>query len=212
MFCINCGKEIETGAKFCKECGAPVEAPAQPQAWPEIIPEAKPKKVKKPFYKRWWVWAIVIFMVAGIFSPKKETNKGESNLSKAEKGIQTDLKQLDTAAVPTTTAEEIKASSTEENKATTGEKNALKKAKSYLDYTAFSYSGLIHQLEFEGFTSDEAAYGVDNCGADWYEQAEKKAKSYLDYSAFSRDGLIHQLEFDGFTEDQAVHGAFANGY
>ena len=44
MFCKNCGKEIEPGAKFCKECGAPFEAPAQPQAWPEIIPEGKPKK------------------------------------------------------------------------------------------------------------------------------------------------------------------------
>ena len=65
MFCKNCGKEIEPGAKFCKECGAPVEAPAQPQAGPEIIPEAKPKKAKKPFYKRWWFWVIVAILVLG---------------------------------------------------------------------------------------------------------------------------------------------------
>ena len=42
--------------------------------------------------------------------------------------------------------------------ATTGQKNALQKAHSYLAYTAFSYNGLVDQLEFEGFTHDEALY------------------------------------------------------
>ena len=44
---------------------------------------------------------------------------------------------------------------------TTGEKNALKRAGEYLDYTPFSYTGLIEQLEYEGYTHDEAVYGVD---------------------------------------------------
>ena len=44
--------------------------------------------------------------------------------------------------------------------ATTGEINALKKAHSYLSFTAFSYTGLIEQLEFEGFTPSQAAYGA----------------------------------------------------
>ena len=34
-------------------------------------------------------------------------------------------------------------------------------AKAYLEYTAFSYKGLIEQLEFEGFTSEEAIYGAE---------------------------------------------------
>ena len=71
-----------------------------------------------------------------------------------------------------------------------GEQNALKKANSYLDYTAFSYEGLIDQLEYEGFTSEEEKFGADNCGTDWYEQAVKKAKSYLDHTSFSKSGLI----------------------
>jgi hypothetical protein len=83
---------------------------------------------------------------------------------------------------------------------------------SYLDYTAFSYQGLIEQLEYEKFTTEQATYGADNCGADWNEQAAKSAKSYLDYSSFSRDGLIDQLEYEGFTYDQAVYGVEANGY
>lgn len=95
---------------------------------------------------------------------------------------------------------------------TVGQQNALEKAKSYLAYTAFSYEGLIEQLEFEGFSHEEAVYGVDNCAADWKEQAAKKAKSYLDYSSFSRQGLIDQLEFEGFTYEEAVYGVEANGY
>lgn len=43
---------------------------------------------------------------------------------------------------------------------------ALERAYEYLEYTAFSYTGLIDQLEFEGFSTSEATYAVDNCGAD----------------------------------------------
>lgn len=96
--------------------------------------------------------------------------------------------------------------------ATMGEKNALQTAKSYLNVMAFSYEGLIDQLEFEGYTHSEAVYGADHCGADWYEQAAKKAAEYLDVMSFSRQGLIDQLEFEGFTHDQAVYGVEANGY
>ncbi len=94
----------------------------------------------------------------------------------------------------------------------TGEKNALKSAKAYLDYTAFSYTGLIEQLEYEGYSHTEAVYGADNCGADWNEQAAKSAANYLDYTSFSRSGLIEQLEYEGFTHSQAVYGVEQNGY
>lgn len=87
-----------------------------------------------------------------------------------------------------------------------GMTNALQAAKNYLAVMPFSHSGLIEQLEFEGYSYSEAAYAADNCGADWYEQAAKKAKQYLEIMAFSRSGLIDQLEFDGFTYEQAVYG------
>ncbi len=96
--------------------------------------------------------------------------------------------------------------------ATTGQKNALAKAKEYLNYSAFSRQGLIEQLEYEKFSHADAVYAVDNCGADWFEQAAKMAKQYLDYSSFSRQGLIDQLEYEGFTHEQAVYGVEANGY
>ena len=91
--------------------------------------------------------------------------------------------------------------------ATSGERNALKKAMDYLAYSAFSYSGLIEQLEYEGYTNAEATFAADNCDADWEEQALLKAEEYLNYSAFSYNGLIEQLEYEGFSEKEAEHGA-----
>ena len=90
---------------------------------------------------------------------------------------------------------------------TMGQRNALSQAKDYLSVMAFSHSGLVKQLEFEGFTAEEAAYGADHCGADWDEQAAKQAQDYLDTMAFSRSGLIKQLEFEGFTTEQATGAA-----
>ena len=41
---------------------------------------------------------------------------------------------------------------------------AVKKAKEYLDYSSFSRSGLISQLKYEGFTTEQAEYGVTQNG------------------------------------------------
>lgn len=103
--------------------------------------------------------------------------------------------------------EEEESSESGGNSATAGQSNALKKAKSYLKFSQFSYEGLIGQLEYEKFSYDDAVYAVDNCGADWNEQALGKAKSYLDFSAFSYSGLISQLEYEKFTTEQAAYGA-----
>jgi hypothetical protein len=100
----------------------------------------------------------------------------------------------------------------ETDQTTMGERNALRSALDYLDYSAFSYSGLVEQLEYEGYSNEEAVYAVDNCGADWNEQAALSAQSYIDYSAFSRTGLIEQLEYEGFTREQAEYGVAAVGY
>ena len=96
--------------------------------------------------------------------------------------------------------------------ATMGQRNVAEKAKQYLEYTAFSYTGLIQQLQYEGYSVDEATYGADNCGADWNVQAAAKAQQYLEYTSFSRSGLVVQLEYEGFTSSQAEYGASAVGY
>ena len=95
---------------------------------------------------------------------------------------------------------------------TIGERNALSKAKQYLNYSAFSAKGLKEQLEFEGFSSSEADFGVKYCGANWNEQAALKSEQYLSYSSFSKQGLIDQLIFEGFTRDQANYGVSEVGF
>ncbi len=82
--------------------------------------------------------------------------------------------------------------------------NADEAAASYLAYSNFSYNGLVEQLEYEGYSHEEAVAAVDACGADWDEQAAGSAATYLEYSAFSYTGLIGQLEFEGFTTEQAT--------
>lgn len=99
-----------------------------------------------------------------------------------------------------------------QNDLTLGEKNALRAAQQYLESGAFSYTGLVEQLEYDGYASSEAKYAADNCGADWNEQAAGAAKEYLDAMAFSRSGLIEQLMFDGFTQAQAEYGVTQAGY
>ncbi|OGE30550.1 hypothetical protein A2631_00035 [Candidatus Daviesbacteria bacterium RIFCSPHIGHO2_01_FULL_44_29] len=94
---------------------------------------------------------------------------------------------------------------------TVSQENAVAKAKSYLNYTAFSHDGLVAQLEYDQFSRADAVYGANNSGANWNEQAAKKAKAYMEYSAFSRGSLIDQLKYDRFTQAQAEYGANAVG-
>lgn len=90
---------------------------------------------------------------------------------------------------------------------TAGERNAIETARNYLSFMAFSYGGLVEQLKHEGYSTSEAEYAAENCGADWNQQAVNKAKEYLNFMSFSRSGLIEQLEFEGFTHSQAVYAA-----
>ena len=95
---------------------------------------------------------------------------------------------------------------------TTGQKNAVRSAEQYLAFTAFSRSGLIEQLEFEGFSNEDATFAVDRVNPDWNEQAALSAQTYLEFTSFSRSGLIEQLVFEGFTAEQAEYGVSAAGY
>lgn len=101
----------------------------------------------------------------------------------------------------------VTSSSGQNENLSTERASALQKAHDYLNYSAFSRTGLIEQLEYEGFSKDDATYAVDNCGADWKKQAVLKAKQYRGYSAFSHKGLVEQLEYEGFTHEQAEYGA-----
>ena len=89
---------------------------------------------------------------------------------------------------------------------TVSQRNAVSSAASYLKYSSFSRSGLISQLQYEGFSLSDATYGTDAQNANWNTQAVKTGASYLRSSSFSRSGLISQLQFEGFSGSEATYG------
>lgn len=89
---------------------------------------------------------------------------------------------------------------------TTAQEQAIGSASDYLDFSAFSRSGLIDQLKYEGFKLPDATFAVNHMKVDYNVQAVGSAKDYLKTSSFSRAGLIEQLKYEGFTQAQAIYG------
>ncbi len=198
--CRNCGNEYD--GNFCPECGAPAHAPDPPDP---------------PRRRAYGVVLVIIGILIGfIVGIGVCMVYGVSlGLLSFEGGLPVIvIQETITASTPTPVLSDPAASgasvsgltSITSAPATLGESSAASAAQLYLSTMAFSREGLIKQLEFDGFTTDDATHGVDACGADWNEQALRKAKTYLESMAFSYTGLIKQLEFDGFTSEQAQHG------
>lgn len=95
---------------------------------------------------------------------------------------------------------------------TLAQQNAIRQAQAYLDFSGFSRVGLIGQLEYEGYSTEDATFGADNAGADWNAEAAEKAASYLEFTSFSRQGLYDQLVYEGFTDAEIEFGLAAVGY
>lgn len=95
---------------------------------------------------------------------------------------------------------------------TLAQRNAVGKAKDYLDFSGFSRAGLIKQLEFEGYSTEDATFAADTIGADWNAEAAEKAGDYMSMSSFSRQGLYDQLAFEEFTAEQIEFALAAVGY
>jgi hypothetical protein len=81
----------------------------------------------------------------------------------------------------------------------------------------FSRAGLIQQLSSsagEGFSLEDATYGVDATHTDWNAQACLSAKGYLKLEPFSHEGLVEQLSSsagDQYTRAEAEYGVTCAG-
>lgn len=233
MTCKKCGTEFR--GNFCPKCGTPAR-PTQGFQQPIPGQPMTPQKGKTPVYKKWWFWSIIIgiaiiFLVCFVALlragqeiseaaghtvsdsvtqtlPQDETSYATETETDTESESAAKSKiESNTKAPSQGSGNNTQANASKNDTLTMGQKNALKKAESYLSFSAFSREGLIDQLEYEKFSHDDAVYAVDHCGANWNEQALKKGKSYLDYTAFSYQGLIDQLEYEKFTTEQATYAA-----
>jgi hypothetical protein len=94
---------------------------------------------------------------------------------------------------------------------TVSQEQAVISADGYLTMGGFSRSGLIGQLEYEGFSTDDATFAVDALSPDWDEQAAISAAGYMEMGGFSAQSLLDQLLYEGFTQEQAAHGVATVG-
>lgn len=184
---------------------------SQPNQPPSAVPGWTPPaaKPKKPIWQRWWFIALVaIFVIGGLgraFGGSQEpTTAAPAVTTSAPAGQPSATAPEDQPA--STKAPEPKETKPAGPELTTSQLNAMRKAKEYLDLSAFSRKGLIGQLKYEGFSTKDATFAVDHIVVSWKEQAALKAQEYLDSSAFSRSGLIAQLEYEGFTSSEARYG------
>lgn len=100
----------------------------------------------------------------------------------------------------------------EEPSLTVSQEQAVISADGYLFMGGFSRSGLIGQLEYEGFSTDDATFAVDSLDVDWSEQAALSAAGYMDMGGFSAQSLLDQLLYEGFTQKQAAYGVGSVGF
>ncbi len=76
----------------------------------------------------------------------------------------------------------------------------MRAAKNYLEYTAFSRKGLIEQLEYDDFSTEDATFAVDHITVDWNEEGSEVCEKLISTTQPSPvAGLIEQLEYYGFT-------------
>jgi hypothetical protein len=112
-----------------------------------------------------------------------------------------------TTAPPTTTTTAPPTTTTTAPPENPEVSNARRAAQQYLDYSGFSRSGLIEQLEYEGYSTEAATTVVDSLNVDWMAEAVESAQAYVEYSPFSHSGLVEQLQYEGFSPEEAEHGA-----
>lgn len=158
------------------------------------IPPKNPVE-KKAFYKKWWFWLIVVFIIIGVAG---NGGNSENIENKEDNKTIEETKQND---------EQIK----EEPSIPAEYRSALNKAQSYSDLMHMSKAGIYDQLTSEygeQFSAEAAQYAIDNVTADWNANALEKAKSYQEDMNMSPNAIYDQLisEYgEQFTPEEAQY-------
>lgn len=171
-------------------------------------------KVKKPIFKRWWFWAIIVIVIGFASGGTDETEIANDDAT-AESEIDTNTSNEEENNEPD--VEEVAADPVEEEPAVEEEdvpreyRNALTKAEQYARTMHMSKAGIFEQLTSEygeNFPEDAAQYAIDNIEHDWKENALKKAQTYAETMAMSDAAIYDQLiseHGEQFTEEEAQY-------
>lgn len=190
---------------------------------------AKKENVKKPLYKKWWFWVIVVCLVGAIGSSLSGGSDADKSAdpSTAQTEPHAPVQNQETVETPKphpveSTPESDPVETMPEAEGQNGNasdgtnepvskeyQNALAKAKSYSDMMNMSKQGIYDQLvsEYgENFPPDAAQYAIDHLEADYKANALAKAKTYYEEMSMSKAAVRDQLisEYgEQFTEEEA---------
>lgn len=141
----------------------------------------------------------------------EETEDAEATEAEAAEAEAAEAEARAAEAAEAEAAEADAEQNAEQPSMTMAQQNAVRAAENYLDFSGFSRTGLIEQLEFEDYSTEDATMAVDSLDIDYNAEAAESAQNYLEFSAFSRQGLIEQLMFEGYTAEQATYGVDQTG-
>lgn len=179
--------------------------------------------MKKPLYKKWWFWLLIVIVVGVIGNLG---NSEEPKQAAPDKEVvaepDTTAKNVEQTSVKEDVKEEPKEEPKEETKEEPNEepkednvprehKSALKKAEQYAEAMSMSKAGIYDQLTSEygeNFPKEAAQYAIDNIVFDWKENALIKAKQYAESMNMSDDAIYDQLisEYgEKFTKEEAQY-------
>lgn len=183
--CKNCKNVMPSNAKICPVCGA---------------------KYKTAFYKKWWFWVLVVFLVIGLASG------GETDITSTDNPTNTpSSSEVTNDDVNDVGSADVENESQENDSVPKEYKSALKKAETYSEMMHMSKAGIYAQLvsEYgEAFSEEAAQYAMDNIVADWNQNALKSAESYAKTMHMSKAAIYDQLVSEageGFTDEEAQY-------
>ena len=160
-------------------------------------------KNKKPMYKRAWLGALAIVIVAGTVGCSDVDNSKEVNGGNVETVQEVSQNNSENTIAENKSEDKI------DNNVPMEYRSVMEKAKFYSDVLNMSKARMYEELTAGcGFTAEEAQYAVDNVKVDWKENALKTAKTYEDKS-ISKAEIYNQLtsefyDYD-FTEEEAQY-------
>ena len=160
-------------------------------------------KNKKPMYKRAWLGALAIVIVAGTVGCSGADNSKEVNGGNVET-----IQEVSQDNSENTIAENKSENKIDDN-IPMEYRSVMEKAQFYSNVVSMSKAKMYEELTAGcGFTAEEAQYAIDNVKADWKENALKTAKATYEDMSMSKAGMYDSLtsEYgDMFTEEEAQY-------